>query len=258
MEQSKATPADVNKLIEEGGDALQKALIAELEPAEKTAVGDSQESEETVETEPEEESEEEPVKTEEAKDEAEGSEESERPSDKPKSKVGKKIEKLLAQRNAARAEAEEAKAREERLKAQLAAKQEAGHDATEEPLEDNSIESLIERKLEEKLSKTDKERRAAELNLQERKALLAKFPEASDFEEEIGEVLKAHPTLSDEAAYRLVNPAGFTKSVADARKRDTSGRTRSSIKSDVDPTKLSMKDMEGYVRDAYSRGDITI
>lgn len=259
-----------DKLIKEGGQPLEDALKADIAAAEGSAEGSQEEPEKKADPEPESEDEfedkegdaegdkkpeEEPDKS---KEEAEGSDDAEHPSGKPKSKVGKKIEKLLSQRNSARIEAEQAKARAKAAEEELARRKKAGEGEEEDSKEDDGlIEKLLDKKLAELDARKETSRKISDADKREREALFSTFHDAKDYVEEITEILKVHPSLTDEQAYRLANPSDFVKSKEDARKKESGGRTPQRLRNDrPDLKKLSTKELDDLVKKGVADGTI--
>lgn len=289
-------PAEVEKIITEGGDALKDALLADLnrvdgnsttlepkslEPNEKK---NGQNLKPDAEEESEDDAGEDPKKPKEgdegeAPDADDGSDNGTEKDKAGSKRTGKgkkgKVQNLLSQRNSARDEArheremrEKAEQAKAELEKKLAQTKLQDEDPTGEDLESDDdssddetedIDKLLDKKLDERDKRRERASRKADLDKQEREELISEHQPTQEELDGVDELLKTHPTLSDKSALRVVSPHRFVDGARnDARKLEVGTNTRRDLNQDPSPDKMPLSDLEKMIRDEEKSGRLRI
>ena len=285
MSKLTASPDEVNKVLEEGGDALQDALQSELSPAEydPSAVGEKPESKgtENADTEDETEDDQDPSSDEESTDEEledespdqdESEDESDSDSDptptktKKPSKAAKKIKKLLSQRSSARQAEDDATARAEAAEARIKELEgkssedkddsESDDDSEEEELSEDEV---IDRKLDERDAAREQRRKLDDLDTQEREELIENYRPTKEEIAEVDKIISENPKLSDTAALKIVNPSLFVEESQinrqDAKKLGSGTKPRRTLRKETAPKDMSNDELESELLRQIDSGE---
>lgn len=253
------------ELIEEGGKPLEDALLSEL----KSAEGDTAAEPPHVEGKPNGDDSE-PAIVDQKADEPDEPDVEPKKDDsgaepEPKGqaterKESKSVKKLLHQRNSAQAELEATRQKLAEAERKLAERGEPD-DAEDSPDEDEpDLDKRIDARLEERESKRESESKKSELDKKERDELVEKYRPTKEELAEMDTIIRANPNLSDEAALRVVNPAYFVgaRPAGDGKRQSADAPTRSDLRKDFDPSKLSTNEMEDYLREEMKSGHLKV
>lgn len=286
----------VNKVIDEGGSALEEALKSAISTAEGTvpapaekqqdaADGKGDKSDANDEADGDDSSEDEgdkPESKEKTDEDADATKDAkdgdERSKDKHQSRAAKKASKLLDQRNSARdaaaeaAKAVEAKeARIKELEAELETKRgekpaDAGDDSdtvdVDEEEDASDLDTKIDKALEKRDASKERDRRKADLDKQERDTLVSKFSPTAEELAEVEEIIKRHPTLSDAAALRIAAPHHFTDAAvaarANARKQAVGAGAQRGLREEKSPDQMSTQELEKHLKGEHQAGRLSV
>ena len=176
-----------------------------------------------------------------------------KPADKKDDGTGgqpKGVKRLLESRNAANVRVKELEEENAKLKAKP---EDLGEVEYPSPAEDRPVTMAD-------LERRDRMLEAKQKDAQARGNLLKKMPEAEQFIELVDEVLKQHPTLTDEAALRMVAPNLFVGANAPGNKLDVGGQARSPsrLKADKKPSQKTTAELDKAVEKMEKDGELPI
>lgn len=168
----------------------------------------------------------------------------------------KRIDRLLRKRDTLQETLEEREKRIAELEAKLAQPAEVDEDLPKD------ISSIIHKVLDERESKSKSEIAKLQKNELELEGLLKKVPKAVERKREIFELADKYPTLTFEAIDRMLSPVDHIDPIEvnrkNARRMDTSTRSRTDLMNDKDLSKATPLEQEKYLREQIAKGELII
>lgn len=170
----------------------------------------------------------------------------------------KRIDRLLRKRDTLTEELE----KERNLRLELEAKLANKGEDDEESDEPKDVASLIKKELDDRDAKSKSE--IAKMKEQETEfaKLSKKIPNAIERKAEILELAEKYPTLTFEAIDRILAPSDHVDPIEtnrkNAKRMDTSSRSRADLESDSDILKKSTADQEKFLREQIAKGNMVV